>query len=488
MLQHKVLQLLGRLNSDEFKGFSRFLQSTFFNSNARIITFYNQIKKYYPDFDSPKLTREKLYAKIFPKKKYHYQQFANLLSEFTRLTEEYFIQLELRANDFQRRQQLAASYNKRDLFDLFEKESLNLVAQISEKEATESDLALGYLLLKKYYFHTFQNKHTTDSSLLKQLMRFLDDFYLEEKLVLASEIKNKATILNTQIDIPLLEPIKHILKDKKSNYRLYTYFLLLNLIDTEGKEDYLILKQYFLENQLQIQGDLKLITFKYLRNFCTKQLNYGDYQKYGQDLFDLNQFGLESKLFVRGNSIISSDFISIVLIAIFIDSNNKDWVLDFIKTYQSFLKPEIKSETLILVNACLSFSEQAYDKVLADLINYKALNPTSTLTAKKLLIRSYFENYLLDSSYYDLLESTCLSFEKNLYRDHTNMSNRIKANLNFSTILRKIAKTILIGQFNSQSKSQFIQAIKEKEYLVLKHWLLKRLSELPPKFSTKYSS
>ena len=123
-----------KLDAAEFKGFHRFLQSPVFNTNTRVIALYKLLKKYYPTFDSPKLVREKLYAKLYPKKKYSYQQFANLISELTRLTEEYFIHLAFKADTFQRQKYLAQSYRERDLYDLFEKETQDLLAITKSQE------------------------------------------------------------------------------------------------------------------------------------------------------------------------------------------------------------------------------------------------------------------------------------------------------------------------------------------------------------------
>lgn len=472
--QNKILRLLGRLNPIEFKGFFRFLQSPFFNTNPKIILFYEQLKKYYPTFDSPKLERAKLFKKLFPNRKYNYQQLANLITELTRLAENYLIQLDLKGNKSLKEQLLVQSYGKRDLFDLFEKKTFEFLKTIEEDEVSPQNKK-GYLLLKSYYFHPENHQLSKNEEIIKQLMQFLDYYYWEEKLILASEIKNRAAFLNTNPPIPLLLEIKAIIEEKKDNHRLYFYYLLLEMVESKEKKHYNKLKFYFEENHKRITFDLKLIVFRSLTNYCTGQINLGNEAFYTEQ-FDCYKFGLKNNFILNENIISSPTFLNICYCGVILEQKN--WVLNFIENYKSYLNPTVKEEILTVTYASIANFEKQHDKVIDILTNFKSENQVRVFMVKKLIIRTYFELFIEDRSYYEIFLSACLSFEKQLYRNQLKNALRIESNLNFIHLLKKTAKIISEGQFNAERKQVLIEEVTHKEQLILRYWFIKRLKEL----------
>ena len=96
------------------------------------------------------------------------------------------------------------------------------------------------------------------------------------------------------------------------------------------------------------------------------------------------------------------------------------------------------------------------------------------LGAKSLLLRSYFELFLQDSSYVKVLTAYSHSFERFLRRNEFSAKNVIKEYLNFTLILRKITKLIYEGKWNADYKKKYKENIR-KERMPLKQWLLDNL-------------
>lgn len=473
MLQNKVLRLLNRLSPKEFKELNRFLQSPFFNTNPRIVGFYDQLKKYYPSFDSPKLEREKLYKKLFPGKQYHYQQLANLITEFTKLTEQYYVQLGLRSNPILQKKTLIDSYSERDLYDLFEKDTLDLLKTLKKNEV-DPQHRHAYLLLKALAFHPQNHLISKNNEQLNDLMIALDHSYWEEKLFLASEIKNMAAFLKTEIPIPLFEEIKSIAKQQSQNSTLQAYLLLLKTLGSHSTDDYEQLKSFFERNNDKLNRKLQLTIYRSLNNYCVQKINSGNSLYYEKQL-QLYQFGLDHKFILNNNIISAPAFINICNAGIY--SNNLNWVSQFVEEYQDQLNPLIKEEILNIVFAVIAFYQSDYPKVIEILIHFKSDHVARHFSARKLLIRSYFELFIQDNSYYEVFLSACLSFEKMLYRNDQKATRRIESNLNFIHFLKKIAKYHLEQQLNMHSKLELIKELENYNSLILKHWLINRLNE-----------
>ena len=473
MLQHKILQLLSRLEADEFKGFQRFLQSPFFNSNARILTFYNQLKKYYPEFDSPKLSREKLFAKIYPNKKYHYQQFANLISELTRLTEEYLIQLAFKKDQFQRRKKLIESYGQRNLYDLYQKETHAYLQQLSEVGTIE-DHQQRYLLLNDWYFHPLTEKNQSSFIQSGLLVKELDQFYLQAKLLLAVELKNREKLFKEKHDFLLLPALIALAKQKEDNPTIYFYYLFLQLVEKPTSENYQILKKYFLENAEKVNRELNISSFRILNNYCLLAIRNGK-KLYAKEHLELYQIGIEKNLILINQTITPFSYLNAITSGILCDQI--EWVKTFITQYQQYLNNNFKAETVTLGKALIAFAEENYE-LITDLLPSAKFNLLrNSISAKSLLVRAYFEMALKDDSYFDLFTYNLSAFSKYLQRVKNLGEHPLKAHQNFVNLLGKFYK--ILSQFKPKETDldELLATVKTTQPLSSPRWLINRIEK-----------
>jgi hypothetical protein len=88
----KLINLLRTFNAAEIRKFRDFVNSPYFNKNKNIISLYNEIHNFYPEFDAEKLNEEILFEKIFNGEKYDYFKFRNIVSDLYNLGLEYLKQ------------------------------------------------------------------------------------------------------------------------------------------------------------------------------------------------------------------------------------------------------------------------------------------------------------------------------------------------------------------------------------------------------------
>ena len=96
------------------------------------------------------------------------------------------------------------------------------------------------------------------------------------------------------------------------------------------------------------------------------------------------------------------------------------------------------------------------------------------LHAKSILLRAYFELFLFDNSYFDLLSAQTIAFEKFVRRNAHISEPTKEVYLNFILFSRKIANAI----FENSSNPNLYQTINNTKSLALKSWLLEKCNRL----------
>jgi len=97
MQNTKIMLLFRTFSKQEIKDFEKFVSSPYFSKGRNLAPLFKILKKYYPSFDSPHLTEEKIFRRLYPRKKYDNVKSGHLLdvllSEMTSLA-EYFLSIE----------------------------------------------------------------------------------------------------------------------------------------------------------------------------------------------------------------------------------------------------------------------------------------------------------------------------------------------------------------------------------------------------------
>jgi len=75
MQNSKLITLLKALSPEEFRQFYRYIRTPFFTKSADLLKLYEAIRKHYPDFNSPKLEKERLFKHLYPKETFNDARF-----------------------------------------------------------------------------------------------------------------------------------------------------------------------------------------------------------------------------------------------------------------------------------------------------------------------------------------------------------------------------------------------------------------------------
>ena len=89
MYQNKAIIILRTFTPQEMRQMDDFVLSPFFNKNQKVADLYLVIRDSHPDFDAPVIERQRLFEAVFPGSAYDEQKLRYLLTDLTKLLEEY---------------------------------------------------------------------------------------------------------------------------------------------------------------------------------------------------------------------------------------------------------------------------------------------------------------------------------------------------------------------------------------------------------------
>lgn len=184
MKNTKIAKLLKTFSRKELKEFETFINSPTQLKKRDVRKTFNELKKFYPDFNSPVFTDENLFKKIFPGQKYSKSKYSIAAFHIFDAACEYLIALNNNENKIERAFSLMNQFINRGMNNAFSK-----LARKMDKEIASSKMSLdnfffyryGYEdLLMRFYtsrgesdlrFKSFHNKINLSTGLF--LLRFL---------------------------------------------------------------------------------------------------------------------------------------------------------------------------------------------------------------------------------------------------------------------------------------------------------------------------
>ena len=444
----------------------KFVQSPFYNSNAHLIRLFELLRKYHPAFVSKKLDKEKLSKKLFPEKPFDVRRMDLVMSRLASLVEQFLVARRLQREEFQHKKMLVAEYGERNLYRFFEKGTERLLTDLETmpyrdetyyKEKYEANL--------KYFGHPGTSNQIGNAGVLQKAV---DSFDSHKKL---TELKLECA-LNAIANTGSGQQVNGTEKSDPTKNPLFFLYEKLSLLQRspEDEENMKILAEKFMVHIHQFRIEDRNNILKILLNFCTRFVNRGmaSFSKVG---FDLYKTGLENECLIFNNKISEVAFQNIITFGTMCDEFN--WTKYFIEEYQNFLDENIRKDAVIMGLGQWHFQKGEYENVI-ELLNYSFKNPQDIFKSKSLLLRTWFEYFISDNSYYEMLINNIDAFEKYTKRSDK-INERVKgALINFISYSRKI----LLAKMNFKNLNSIKIEVKEKNNIVLKTWLLEIIEKV----------
>ena len=114
MVKSSLIELLKTFSDEEWKSFSLFLQSPYFNRSKSVQQFFTYLSGFRPELDSPKMDKEKAFAAVYGKQvAYAESKFSDLMYKMKGLAEAFLAQKKKKSRPGLQEQQLAYLLSRR---------------------------------------------------------------------------------------------------------------------------------------------------------------------------------------------------------------------------------------------------------------------------------------------------------------------------------------------------------------------------------------
>lgn len=470
----KLVQLLQTFSEEELKAFDAWLRSPWCNSNKNLPRLLEKLRKYHPDFDNERLTKEKLFYQVLPKGKFSNRRMNNLLSEAYLAAEQFLSFKRFREDGPLQKSLLLEEFSARSLEDWFFKASYQEIDKLTEIESKkwETHLQLLQHYERIYHYPSQEVRMQPGGSTLKEMDRQLEFVYLLEKAAIINEMMTRKRLVQNEhhdVDMSLnkwlvvSEGVQHPAVDL---YRLrFSYQDQFDLTHFQDLHDQLF--QYFdlLSNKQQKIHLLSLL------NDGMRLIKAGQLEL--PDLLPLYQLGLQTGILLHQGRLSRNTFTVIV-----IASNTKgsfDYTRQFIESYIPQLDDKIRDDC-----ACWAWAHTAYwqgkvEESLSILNRHDFTSSYFRMISRVLGSQAYFDLYLKDASYREFLFSFLDAFEKWLSRDKIWSKANTTSFLRFVQCCRKLARHYGEVDFRPQKVKKLLN---ETEDIQALDWLKRKKGEV----------
>jgi hypothetical protein len=470
-----MLSLVSSLSNEELKKFKKFVRSPFFNTNEQLVQLFDYIYKYAPKWDSRMFSKHIVYRELFPDSKdFDPKKISNLMSELSILFESFLVQMEVENNPVEKKKIKLSALSKRNLIKPLERQFRKMDKILKTPSPTDKNYHLSQFQINhKLYFDPATRKFNKGRG-LKKAMLHLDRFYFINKLQMGLEMKVIERVTGDHFENPFLDQIialtKEIGESEEPTLKVYFYLLKSNLFGQ--KEDFIKARDLFKDHIDQFTNLDSFTILLHLINLAIKR-SYTNEEYWLREIFNLYIIGLEKDILIQNNSISSASFTNLVINGIKL--KEYDWLDNFIDSYKHFLDSDIREQIEVLCRASIYFAKKDYSNVTKLLTSHSFPRPVYKIRAKSVLLKTIYEELLLDESQLSLFESQSKSFERFLRR--TSKLTERRSYINFVQILRRIAK----ANYKNLPLEKFLNKIKYHELTQMsianKPWLLEKVED-----------
>lgn len=469
----KLLKVLRSVSTEELRHFRKVLLSPYFTSNTNLLTLYEILRKYHPDFTSTRLTKEKVFEHIFPDHTYSDSKLRNLMSELLTLLEDFLAWETFKKKPMEREKMLM------EFFENKNEERYTQLLQQSTKQAHQTTFRHADYYLRAFQLSMRQTEWSASHNRIeeyfyrrKETENLLDNYHALLKAQL--RLAEKASQVFDQgkeksPPAPLFDS-----KDIRDNllYQLYTQ---LELIIGDGDIAQIT---SFLEKlnraKAVLEPDTHKELFVALLNYAIGQMQVKE-AEFLPLVFELYQFGLSEEVLLENQQMSTTTFLNIVIIGGRMKA--MAWTEKFIDKYADYLLAEERNDVLVLGKAYLYFYAQRFFESLDTLLQYTFQNQSQLYPARACILRCYFELYQRDDSYEELLLAQCAAFEKYIRRNRQLSSSRKTSALMFKKMILAIVNASGEKKRNKKAKKNLRAQLDAIPIIDSRKWLEEKIKE-----------
>ncbi len=478
MLGTKLFTLINTFSKKEIKEFGLYVSSPFFTSGKnypteKLIQLVNIIIDTYPDLESGRLERKKIYMNLYGNKQYNDNTIRNLFSDLKELAEGYLKECRAKVNEYEQEHYLLIELFNRKLDKEFSKQLKNCYKMLDGRELNAEYFYdrfrttdyLSYFNGRKQKMNNIEVQDTYYDFNIFYILRVLQQFIV---------MINMGNLMKYNFKIPMYNEVMNHLEKNIDDYvkipRIIIYYNLIRMLSLKEEKYF-----YELKNQLiKLESSLDIIDrnniYICLGNYCLEKIIKGNF-KYHREKFNVDKAYLKSGLIYGKHFFHLNLFMGMSMNAL--DLGEYEWTEDFINKNITHVAPEIQAFAKHYITAELNYRKNYFDEALNYLAVIKIENPYNKQLIRNLRLKIYF-----DTGYFNealSLTETSLKFLSALNENDFKGRDDFMLFIKYYQALLKIQLKTLSAKQEKEGKSLLNKELSKERYFRNKNWLKEKL-------------
>ncbi|NBC07468.1 MAG: hypothetical protein GVY26_09775 [Bacteroidetes bacterium] len=480
MQQHKLIQLLKKLERREMTRFREFAESPYHNKHDVVRQLVQYLSDIFPQYTDSNCDRHLLFRQLFGRQPHDQKKLAVHFTYTLRLLEQFLQSEQLRQQPALQQQLLLQRLRSKKQFKHFEKILSKLEKNTDETKQRDADWYFHRYraAAESDYYFTLVSERRRDQS-LQYKQDYLNRYFLAVKLRDACEMAVRQRILKVSYDDPMaaiaVQQVAQSPDTLQSEPAINLYYRLYLVITEQSPAYYFEARAQLQQQQSALPDEELKNIYNYLQNYCIQRINAGE-ARFLQEIFQLYQAQLERGLLLEDGWLSEWHYKNIVTTALRLEE--LDWVYQFIEAYKKRL-PEASRDNAYRFNlAAYYYAAEQYARVLELLTQVEYSDLRYSLGAKALLLRTYY-----DLEEYEALFSLVDSFKQYLIRNKLMADDRRLGYHNLFKLTRRAATLRYNQGYYAEARytkelQRLQRDIGQAKAIFNKGWLLERVEEL----------
>ncbi len=465
MLGTFILELWKALDPSEYRLVLKFLDSPAHNQRADVRTLAALLAATPPPAQGG-LDKKAVFEAVFPGEPYDNLRFNHTCSFLVQRIEAYLAWQEMERDGQWRNWLLCRSLRRRGMNEHFLRRTESAIQSLEDQPLRNAEHHLvRFLLESERYQHRVLHERETPTGLAR-VTEPLDRFFTLENLRWAGTALSLNARYGAQNLLPFsISVLEHaaVADTERAPEIVLMRLGYETLQDIENEDNFRQLKALIAEKSHLFSPSENRDSYLLAINFCLRRHNRGERPTYTREALLLYRDALERGLLFENGRLQKFTFNNILRLACI--GGERDWASLFLEQYRQYLSPEDRENTYLFNLASWHYLGGNYAQVPALLQTFDFSDHDTQLSARQMLLRSYFE-----LQEWQALDSLLKSFYSFLRRRHDIGYQRLMY-LN----LIKCTRKLMTGPLPRRKAELLAARIRAEPYVAEREWLLEKL-------------
>ena len=420
MQKHKVLEIFKTFTESDVTNFRLFLNSPYFNKSKKQLKLYDLLIKYYPEFPSPNINKEKLMKKISPDLPFNNSTALNLFSDLYESALRFLFQTSIELNELKKQDVLREELFRRKLGKMIESSLNKSNFLLNSRKDLDSEYFINkYWILNDTMNHLALFLPRSKKSIGSQLKLLsargmnLSFYYIKEMIqgffnVLSLEMaynvdadKNFYKQLFKRLNFEELIRQSIAESDNKEVARLFKIYLSMYLTFERVDEEkyYFYYKKQLTENVSHLSIDeIRFHTISLIRYCKLKTSSAEGVLKFDKELFELYKYIVKNEYYRTSVSEFFPFELFRLILLLSLKLKKYKWAFDFIKNNNRKLQADKRDNMYNFSLAEYYFHTGKYEDTLKCIHKIKLDYFMLKVDLKKLMLKTYYELGLFENA------------------------------------------------------------------------------------------